>query len=258
LVIGETVQIIGSQIDVLDSKSVVDEVHDLIYRESGSYVCVCNVHMCMEAFDSPSFQNVVNEADLVVADGKPLAIIQRVLGQKNAQQIRGEDLMKSICELCTERGIRVGLFGASNESILRVVRERLENSHENIEISYSYSPPFTSESPEIRDEVIEDIKDAGVGVLFVGIGCPKQEKWMSNHKTKLNCVMIGVGAAFDFISGEKPTAPKWCKSAGLEWLYRLSTEPRRLWKRYLWHNSRFICLICWHAVRRLLRHKRYS
>ena len=204
-----------------------------------SYVCVANVHMCMEVFDSEAFNVMVNNADLVVPDGKPLIWALKGLGEKKATQVRGSDLLLHICKKAEQLHIPIGLYGGTPESLLDFIRF-LEKQYPQLLIVFHCSPPFRDLSQKEKDSYIGEINGAGVQILFVGIGCPKQERWMAEHRGKLNCVMIGVGAAFDFFSGRKKHAPRWMQNAGLEWVFRLASDPRRLWKRYLKHNPRFI------------------
>ncbi len=208
--------------------------------QTARYVCVSNVHMCMEVFDCPAFAQVVNQANYVVADGKPLSVAQRLLGHKSASQIRGFDLTMRLCQESVEKGLNVGFYGGASEKVLKNVENHLKMQFPDIKVCFSYSPPFRPLTLTEDLAVVEEINSAEVDILFVGIGCPKQENWMAEHKDSLNCVMLGVGAAFDFISGEKKHAPILVQRIGMEWFFRLCSEPKRLWKRYLKHNPRFV------------------
>ena len=223
---------------------VVQRVVDLAAQTggstAGSYVCVSNVHMCMETFDSVDFRNIVNQADLVVADGKPISMVQKLLGHRQAKQVRGQDLMHALCQVAADNGLKIGLYGGSSITLLQSVISRLIGAYPNLQVSYAFAPPFRALTPNEDRDVIGQIHAAEVDLLFVGIGCPKQEIWMARHKGHLNCVMLGVGAAFDFIAGHKKHAPRWMQRMSLEWLFRLCREPKRLWKRYLQQNPRFL------------------
>jgi N-acetylglucosaminyldiphosphoundecaprenol N-acetyl-beta-D-mannosaminyltransferase len=236
-------KIITMDVDVTALGSAVDKVLNLVGSDRGAYVCVSNVHMCMETFDSSSFRGVVNQADLVIPDGKPLSIAQKLLGHKNAAQVRGTDIMKTLCELSGKKNLNIGFYGGSSDAILDLVKSNLLKQYPDIKIAYSYSPPFRPLSDEEDSNVVEEINNSNVDILFVGIGCPKQEIWMAEHKDKVSCVMLGVGAAFDFLSGHKKEAPRWVQSIGMEWFFRLVSEPRRLWKRYFYTNTKFIVLL---------------
>ena len=208
-------------------------------QRQSQYVCVANVHMCMEAFDANSFKMVVNDADLVVPDGKPLVWALQLLGANNATQVRGSDLLLHLCNEAEQQGVSIGLYGGTPES-LHDFMCFLRNHYPQLKISCSISPPFRKLTLQEENSYRLEIQQSGCQILFVGIGCPKQEQWMAAQKGKLDCVMIGVGAAFDFFSGRKKHAPRWMQKSGLEWLFRLASDPGRLWKRYLKHNPRFL------------------
>lgn len=219
----------------------------------GRYVCVSNVHMCMETFGNSDFSQIVNSADLVVPDGKPLVWAQKLLGEKNASQVRGSDLLLHVCREAEYRELPIGLYGGSETSLKDFIIF-LNEKFPNLKISFAESPPFRELTQEEDEAYIVQINKSNAKILFVGIGCPKQEKWMAAHKEALQCVMIGVGAAFDFFSGQKKHAPKWMQNVGLEWVFRLFSDPRRLWKRYLKHNPRFV----YYFLKQLISKKRYE
>ena len=227
-------------VDVTTLSPAVDRVVDLGRSGLGGYVCLSNVHMCMETFDSPDFASVVNQADLILPDGKPLSIAQQLLGHKEARQVRGQDIMNALCQVSGEKAINIGFYGGASEDILDSVKGVLRAAYPDIKITFAYAPPFRALSDAEDAEVTKQINAAEVDVLFVGIGCPKQENWMAEHKSRIHCVTLGVGAAFDFIGGHKKYAPRWVQAIGCEWLFRLLAEPKRLWKRYLKNNPRFI------------------
>lgn len=237
---GERARILKMDVDFVGVQGAVCRVDDLINEKRGASVCLSNVHMCMEVFDSPEFQSVVNGSDLVFPDGKPIYLAQKLLKLKDASQVRGYDLMSDICRTSYDKKISIGLYGGASDEVLINVVRCLREKYPNIRIVYSYSPPFRDLNFDEDEKVVRDINEAKVDVLFVGIGCPKQEIWMANHRDKLSCVMIGVGAAFDFVAGSKRHAPKWMQECGMEWFFRLICEPRRLWKRYFIQNPRFV------------------
>lgn len=250
----EEQHVITMRVDVANQQKVVQHIISYIEQQRSAYICVSNVHMCMETFDSKDFKNVVNSADLVIPDGRPIYWAQKLLGQSQAQQVRGQDLTEALCELSHTSGIKIGLYGGSSVEVLAQVEENLKNVFPNINIAYKYSPPFRPLTDEESKAVTDNINQAKVDVLFVGIGCPKQENWMAINKDKVNAVMLGVGAVFDFIAGTKKHAPRWMQYLGLEWLFRLFSEPRRLWKRYLKQNPRFI----WYFVQQWLFSKKFD
>lgn len=233
--------IIGLKISLTDYSNAIGSVMLWSQNDKSCYICAANVHMLMEAHDSPDFARIVNEADLVTPDGMPLVWMMRLKGQRNQQRVYGPTLMLNVLAMAARENIPVGFYGGAPH-VLDTLVERMKERFNGLNIVYSYSPPFRELSPQEKEEVVGNIDRSGVRILFVGLGCPKQEIWMAEHRGKVRAVMLGVGAAFDFHSGVKSQAPSWMQSLGLEWLFRLLTEPRRLWKRYLYHNSRFIFL----------------
>jgi N-acetylglucosaminyldiphosphoundecaprenol N-acetyl-beta-D-mannosaminyltransferase len=243
--------VVKMNVEVTNIDNALNKINELARFNAGSYVCVSNIHMCMEVFDSPEFELVVNSADLVIPDGRPLSWAQKLLGHSEAEQVRGQDIMNSICQQSGTKNLNVGLYGGSSDDLLQQVITELKSSYPDIIIPFSYSPPFRPLTDEEDQDIIQQINEADVNVLLVGIGCPKQERWMAEHKDQLNCVMLGVGAAYDFIAGSKKHAPRWMQRVGLEWLFRLCSEPQRLWKRYLQQNPRFI----YYFTKQLINHK---
>jgi len=243
--------VISMDVGLTHLGAALKSVETLANANSGAYVCVSNVHMCMEVFDSTEFKSIVNNADLVIPDGRPLSWAQKLLGHSHAQQVRGQDIMNAICEQSGTKNLNIGLYGGSADELLKQVVAKLCLSYPDIQITFSYSPPFRPLTVQEDQTIIKQINDSDVNVLFVGIGCPKQERWMAEHKKSLNCVMLGVGAAYDFIAGSKKHAPRWMQTLGLEWLFRLLSEPQRLWKRYLQQNPRFI----YYFGKQLIAHK---
>lgn len=203
------------------------------------YICAANVHMVMEAFDNTAFQAVVNNADLVTPDGMPLVWGLRLLGYKEASRVCGPFLTLHVCKAAACHGLPVALYGGTDES-LTIFSDFLRERFPGIHITCAIAPPFRPLTVEEDEAVTRQLVESGARILFVGIGCPKQEYWMAAHKGKIPAVMLGVGAAFDFFSGQVKQAPVWMQQLGLEWLFRLCIDPRRLWKRYLKHNPRFV------------------
>jgi N-acetylglucosaminyldiphosphoundecaprenol N-acetyl-beta-D-mannosaminyltransferase len=197
--------------------------------------------MTMEAFDSSAFQLVVNGADLVTPDGRPLVWALRSLGVRDATQVRGTDLTTHVVERAAREGMPIGLYGGTPD-LLKTFVSILERRYPGVLVVCQIAPPFRPLTPEEDEIVTEEIVSSGARILFVGIGCPKQERWMEAHKDRIPAVMLGVGAAFDFHTGRVRQAPGWMQAAGLEWLFRLLMDPKRLWKRYAKHNPRFVVL----------------
>jgi N-acetylglucosaminyldiphosphoundecaprenol N-acetyl-beta-D-mannosaminyltransferase len=195
----------------------------------------------MEGHDDPTFQKVINTADLVVPDGVPLVWALSLLGHKNATRVYGPTLTLHVCEAAAREGVPVGLYGGTPESLWDF-KAFLHHEFPGIRIACAIAPPFRALTQEEDDAYTQEILDSGARILFVGIGCPKQEWWMYNHRDRLPLVMLGVGAAFDFHSGRVKQSPAVLQRLGLEWLFRLIMEPKRLWKRYAKHNPRFVAL----------------
>ena len=243
-------RILGMRVDATTYADAARAILDMAESGRGGMTCVATVHMVMEAFDAPDFQRLVNAADLVTSDGVPLVWALRWLGIPRAQRVYGPDLTPVVCREAARRGVPVGFYGGHPEVLEALTRE-LAARIPSLRIAFSHSPPFASLSAEEDAKLTAAVVDSGARVLFVGLGCPKQERWMATHRDQLPCAMLGVGAAFDFLAGRKRQAPRWMQGAGLEWLFRLLCEPRRLWRRYAVHNPRF----AFHLVRQLARER---
>ena len=233
--------ILGSRVDPISYAQALHQVVFWAQRHESRYVCAANVHMLMEAYDSPEFQNVVNGADLVTPDGMPLVWMLRCLGYPQQERVYGPDLTLRLIEAAAMQEISVGFYGGTVETLAQLTNS-FKEKHPNLQIKYSYSPPFRPLTTDEDESVILAMNASGAQILFVGLGCPKQERWMASHRGRIQVVMLGVGAAFDIHAGQKPQAPAWMQRVALEWLFRLGREPRRLWRRYLLHNPRFFVL----------------
>ncbi len=234
--------IIGLRVDKISYQSAVQRVLDWASRRESRYICVANVHMVMEAYDDTTFRQIVNSADLVTPDGMPLVWVMRWQGIRQQERVYGPLLTEYVLEAASKEGIPVGFYGGTAET-LQNLKRNIQKRYPSLRIAYLHAPPFRPLTSQEDEEAVRSINDSGARILFVGLGCPKQERWMAAHKGRVQAVMLGVGAAFDFLAGVKPQAPRWMQRAGLEWLFRLLTEPRRLWRRYLYHNPRFVLLV---------------
>jgi len=254
--------ILGMRVDALTLPRASERIVSWAERGESRYVCVASVHMVMEAFDSEPFRRIVNQADLVTPDGRPLLWTLDGLGVRSADQVRGTDLTVSVLEHAARRGVPVGLYGGTPE-LLDSFSEIARARHPGIRIVSRIAPPFRPLTAEEDELFTDELMNSGARIILVGIGCPKQERWMAAHKGRLPAVMIGVGAAFDFYTGRMRQAPRWMQKSGLEWTFRLASDPGRLWKRYARHNPRFLALCAmqlgrmpeatWHPARR--RHR---
>jgi N-acetylglucosaminyldiphosphoundecaprenol N-acetyl-beta-D-mannosaminyltransferase len=226
----------------VDATSYFDATERIIsWAKDGrsEYVCVANVHMAMEVYDDPNFAQLVNQSALVTPDGMPLVWGLRAFGLQEASRVYGPTLTLHVCEAAAKQGIPVGLYGGTPESLVaftKFLRERFPG----IQVVCQISPPFRPLSATEDAAYTQQIVESGARILLVGIGCPKQERWMADHWKQIPAVMLGVGAAFDFHSGRVKQSPSWLQKVGLEWAFRLFMEPNRLWKRYFKHNPRFV------------------
>jgi N-acetylglucosaminyldiphosphoundecaprenol N-acetyl-beta-D-mannosaminyltransferase len=236
------VPVVSLGVTVTNLEAAARQVLDWSSQPIARRVHLSNVHMVMEAHDSPEFRAIVNSGDLVLADGMPLVWAQRLSGFHDAARVPGPQLSQAILDRAAALGVPVGFYGGSPrcvEVLVRVARERWPA----LRIAVAISPPFHPLTPDEDAAFTEQIARSGARILFVGIGCPKQERWMAEHADRLSCVMLGVGQAFDILAAVKRDAPRWMQALGLGWLFRLASEPRRLWKRYARHNPRFIALL---------------
>lgn len=232
--------ILGLNIDIGNISSITESlILALQSRVPHSYVCVANVHMLTVARQNFKFAKILNDALFVVADGMPLVWIQRLKGFKNAERVSGPDLMFTLCELVSNHNLSIYLLGA-NSTTLTLLSQKLNLLFPKLKIAGMHAPDILPEQPCLDSDLINKINSSGANLLFVSLGCPKQEYWCATHAPHLNPIAIGVGAAFDFIAGLKKRPPMLIQQLGFEWFYRLISEPKRLWKRYLINNSLFI------------------
>ena len=230
-------RLLGMRVDAESYASACQRILAMA-EGGGGMTCVATVHMVMEAWDDPDFRRLVNAAELVTSDGMPLVWSLRALGLPGAQRVYGPELTPRLCLGAAERGIPVGFVGGSPELLERLAVALVRRAP-GLEVAFLHAPDFGPAPARPDPELARAITASGAKLLFVGLGCPKQERWMAAYRDAVPCALVGVGAAFDFLSGAKASAPDWMQRAGLEWLYRLSREPRRLWRRYAWHNPRF-------------------
>ena len=234
----ESRYILEMRVDATTYPDAVERVLGWARRGESRYVCCANVHSVMESFDSSRFRQCMNGADLVTSDGVPLVWALRSLGVASASRVYGPDLMPEILRAADREGLRVGFYGGNPET-LKLLARITGHQFPGL-VGFEFSPPFRQLTAAEDGVIVDRINASGVQILFVGLGCPKQERWMAEHKDRIQAVMLGVGAAFDFLTGAKAQAPRWLQSAGLEWLFRLAVEPKRLWRRYMKHNPRFV------------------
>jgi N-acetylglucosaminyldiphosphoundecaprenol N-acetyl-beta-D-mannosaminyltransferase len=236
-----TRDVLGVPVSMVDYERTMQVMDRLVTTRERGYVCVAPVHALVEAQDDGELQRALQEATLVVPDGMPVVWAAKLMGESLGDRVYGPELMLRYCAVCAQRGRRVWLYGGRDQGSLAQLALSLRRRFPGIQIVGGYSPPFGALSAEEESFVVAQINEIEPDVVWVGIGVPKQEKWMARMRDRLEVpVMCGVGAAFDFHSGRVQMAPAWMQKRGLEWVYRTAQEPRRLLPRYLKTNPRFV------------------
>lgn len=250
----ETRRILGMRVDATSYAHAAEQILRWARRGESRYVCVATVNNVIEARDDPAYHALIEAADLVTPDGMPLVWLARLHGLEHVERVYGPDLMLALCHRSISKGYRHFLYGGA-EGVPDRLANRLNRRYPELQIVGNYSPPFRPLTDEEDKQIIQMINEANPDVVWIGLSTPKQERWMAEHIGRLTApVLVGVGAAFDFHSGLKRQAPRWMQRSGLEWLFRLANEPRRLWRRYLVIIPLFILLVLHQA----LSLKRYS
>jgi N-acetylglucosaminyldiphosphoundecaprenol N-acetyl-beta-D-mannosaminyltransferase len=229
------------RVDATSYDDAVARILEWANRGESRYVCAACVNNVIEAHDDEAYRTYMNGADLVTPDGMPLVWGLRMLGAGESSRVYGPDLTEALCERAARAGVPVGFYGGAPD-VLDDLLVACKRRWPDLRVAYHLSPPFRPLTAEEEGRIVEDINASGARILFVGIGTPKQDMWMARNRGRVQAVMLGVGAAFDFIAGRKSQAPDFLQSAGMEWLFRLLTEPKRLWKRYLYRNPRYVAL----------------
>jgi N-acetylglucosaminyldiphosphoundecaprenol N-acetyl-beta-D-mannosaminyltransferase len=251
----ESIDVLGVPVSAVDYDGVMDWMDGTVAARGRGYICVAATHTVMVAQEDAAAMQAVRGASLVVPDGQPLVWALRALGRPLPDRVYGPDLMLKHCERAAANGTRIFLYGGRNQGALVQLTLNLRRQYPGLRVVGGCSPPFRDLDEDELDAIAQEINRTGADVVWVGIGVPKQEKWMAAMRDRLDApVLVGVGAAFDFHAGLVPQAPSWMQSAGLEWAFRLAQEPRRLWRRYLRYNPRFVAGF----ARQLLRSRRSS
>lgn len=244
------------QLAVSRYEEVLDWMDAVIAADGRAYVTAAAVNLVMSAHEDPETRAAVLGATLAVPDGQPLVWALRALGNPGATRVYGPDLMAGFCARAASTGTPMYLYGGRTPQALELLKARLVGRFPGVRIVGGYSPPFRELTEAEEDEVIERIDSSGAAVVWVGTGQPKQEKWMLRMRPRLAApLLVGVGAAFDFHAGLVPQAPAWMQRNGLEWVYRLAREPRRLWRRYARYNPRFVICFARQYVGHLRRRR---
>jgi N-acetylglucosaminyldiphosphoundecaprenol N-acetyl-beta-D-mannosaminyltransferase len=234
-------KILGLNISGLSYSETSSKIIDLAKNNISAYVCFANVHMTIEAEDDLSFAEIVNNSTIVCADGMPLVKAIKFKYKKSIERVAGMDMMPTIIDLCEKEGLSVFFYGTTNEILLEI-QKRITKENPSLKIAGMFSPPFRQLNQIEKEVHIELINKSGANVVFVALGCPKQERWMSENYHKTNSVMLGIGGAFPVYAKLQKRAPEWIRKISMEWLFRFIQDPKRLFKRYLYTNSKFIFL----------------
>jgi exopolysaccharide biosynthesis WecB/TagA/CpsF family protein len=240
--------VVGVPVDVVPTRTAVSRVMQWSREQASRTVCFVNVHSAVQASLDERHRWVLESADLAAPDGAPIAWTLRAKGHAGQPRVDGPDTMLHLLEQAAMQRVPIGLYGGSPNTLTQLQIE-LVLRFPGLRIAYAYSPPFRELTPQEDEQVCADIRASGAALLFVGLGCPKQEFWMASHRGRLPCVMLGVGAAFEFHAGLLHRAPRWMRRAGLEWVHRLAHQPDRLWRRYAYTNSLFVAKSLREAVR---------
>jgi N-acetylglucosaminyldiphosphoundecaprenol N-acetyl-beta-D-mannosaminyltransferase len=240
--------ILGVGVSALNMAMALEIIEGWIERREPHYVCVTGVHGVMESQRDGELRRIHNRAGLVTPDGMPLVWLSRLQGFHHVERVYGPDLMLALCERLAAKGYRHFFYGGA-EGVPEQLASVLQKRFPGLQVAGTFSPPFRSLTADEDDRIVQMINAAAPDIVWVGLSTPKQKRWMAGHRERLTApVLIGVGAAFDFLTGRKPQAPRWMQRAGLEWLFRLLTEPRRLWRRYLINNPLFVALVVLQAL----------
>lgn len=248
-----TVDVVGVPLGLIDYEQTLDWIDATVAARQRGYVCVCNVHTVMASAEDEGLRAALLNSSINVPDGQPLVWALGALGYPLGDRVYGPELMARACARSAVSGQRLYLYGGRNQGALVQLALNLRQRYPGVRIVGGYSPPHRPLTDQERDAVVNEINGSRADVVWAGIGVPKQEKWMAEMRPRLDApVLIGVGAAFDFHAGLVPQAPNWIQESGLEWAYRLAHEPRRLARRYIRYNPRFVLAF----GRQLVQHRR--
>lgn len=234
-----TCNIMGVNIAAINMEWLLKYVDKNINQLHGDYICVSNVHTTVTSYEEADYCAIQNGGLMAIPDGGPLSTIGRKRGYKDMERTTGPSLMGEIFKISAEKGYRHFFYG-SKEETLELLEKNLNKNYPGIQISGMYSPPFRDLTDEEDAMVIKMINDSKPDFVWIGLGAPKQERWMATHQGKIDGLMLGVGAGFDYYAGNIERAPEWMQKNNLEWVYRLMQDPKRLFKRYFYTNTKFI------------------
>lgn len=243
--------VLGVPVDCLDWPTAIMRICTWAARRESRYVSICDAHSIVRATRDPDHAKHLGGADMVTPDGWPVAWMLRQTASPTQPRVNGPDLMGYLLAEAERQCLGVYFYGTTDATLDRLC-QAVQARHPRLVIAGRHSPPFRALTPEEDAEHVAMINASGAHLVMTGLGCPKEDRWMHDHRGRVHAVMLGIGAGIDFHAGTVSRAPAWMRDHGLEWLYRLSQEPRRLWRRYLVHNSLFVA----GAARQLLTRRR--
>jgi N-acetylglucosaminyldiphosphoundecaprenol N-acetyl-beta-D-mannosaminyltransferase len=247
----QRLDLLGVRVSAVSIPLAVETIDGWIKAKTKTYVCVAPVSTLVDCQKNADYKSVVNQAGMVTPDGMPVVWLGKASGSRVIDRTYGPDLMQAVADAGQTKGYRHFWYGGSPKT-LELLERSMRSRFPTMNLVGKYSPPFMPYAQKESAEVIQMINEAKPDILWVGLGSPKQDFWMSLNRPLLNVsVIVGVGAAFDFLSGQKPQAPRWMQRSGLEWLFRLASEPRRLWRRYLIGNTEFLYYLGRERIKRL-------
>lgn len=234
-----TCNIMGVNIAAINMRWLMDYIERNISMIKGDYICVSNVHTTVTSWEDPTYRSIQNGGLMAIPDGGPLSSVGKKRGYKHMQRTTGPNLMEEIFKKTSERGYKHYFYGSTPKT-LKKLQSSLKQRYPGIQIVGMYSPPFRPLTKEEDAIITEKINESKPDFVWIGLGAPKQERWMAEHQGKIQGLMIGVGAGFDFFAGNIDRAPNWMQKNNLEWVYRLIQDPKRLFIRYFYTNTKFL------------------
>lgn len=233
--------ILGVGVSVIQMNDAINQIAKWVQIKKAAYVCVTPAHSVMECVKHPELKRIYNESGLTTPDGMAIVWLLRLAGHKQVSRVYGPDLMQAVCKAMTDQKTRHFFYGGA-PGVAEDLVAYLQKDNPDLVVAGLYSPPFRDLSKDEDNQVVDLLKNSAADIIWVGLGSPRQEVWMAEHVGVTNAVLIGVGAAFDFLSGHKKQAPRWIQRSGLEWFFRFCSEPGRLWRRYIQYPQ-FVWLI---------------
>jgi N-acetylglucosaminyldiphosphoundecaprenol N-acetyl-beta-D-mannosaminyltransferase len=240
-------EVLGCRIDAIDWNDALERLMAWSRVGASRYICACNVHSVVTGWRDDGFKRAINDADMALPDGAPVAWVMRRLGFKSQQRLAGPDLLWKFCAHAQGSDVSVYFLGSTAETVARL-EANIRTAFPQLHIAGAVSLPFRALTSSEELEIAERVHSSGAGIVFLSLGCPKQERWMAARRGMIRAPIVGVGAAFDFLAGRVKRAPRWMQRFGLEWVHRLAGDPARLWRRYLATNALFVVGLILQAV----------